>query len=378
MMFWFCEQMYGPDEWTDGTLGERIIQLLDYISKALEHQSIPSYFLPPCNLISHRTKAEIDATRNEVVQVRSNIYVSLGLVCCKLQVYEQFNASITTGKSEIQLMLTIYTVFVQLLYKLGILNLISSIATDCFKFVVELNKYMNPYVKNASNAFAAVSLPELLKPLTTAYMQSGNLENAYRLNQIMIENDRKMVEEKYPEVFTNMACYYSYKYQVTQNRADREQHFEKAMEYFKIAQYLINDSPSLYFAIGNFLFTSKRSLPEAIQYLEKAGNIAVSRSDDEALLQIDIPGTEDGKPIYVAGKIASLFVLTSIFMKIDDVYRARRSVRLMSDLITNVVAKQKWSAYQLLAYSFRICSLQEKAFIALIDGKKYTKMNYRS
>ena len=71
------------------TQGDRIVQFIDYIANALAHYSIPHYFIPPNNMVSHRSKREIDETRKEVIQVKEKIVASVFLACLKLQVFEQ-------------------------------------------------------------------------------------------------------------------------------------------------------------------------------------------------------------------------------------------------------------------------------------------------
>lgn len=372
MMFWFCEQMYGPADWSEKPIGEKMVELLDYIIKALEHYSIPNYFVPPNNLISHREKGDIDATKKEISILKENVFQSISLVCCKLKLFEEMSGM--SNKTELYQMLTIYTAFVQTLYKVGILNLSTAIDTECFQKIVALNKCMKPYIKTASVAFSAVSIPELLKPLATNHMKTGDVEKALRLNQIMIENDFKLVKDCYPEVFSNIACLFGYKYQTSTETESKKRYFNEAMTNFKTANSLITNSPSLHFAFGNFLFTSKSSLNEVISHLKKATIISQPRPDDEVLMQIDI--FESGTPsksqnMYVDGRIAALYLLTSIYIDTCDIYKARKCTHRIQKYVDTTILTQKWSAHQILAVSLRKSGLHEKAEIIFSDSQKY-------
>lgn len=128
-----------------------------------------------------------------------------------------------SNKPELQQMLTIYTAFVQTLYKLGMLNLSSDIAVRCFKNVVALNQSVKSFVKSASPAFSARSVSQLLKPIAIAYTQSGDVDNSLRLYGIMLEIDENLVETNFAEVFTNLGCLFSFKYQdsTTENDSKR-------------------------------------------------------------------------------------------------------------------------------------------------------------
>ncbi|CAC5413024.1 unnamed protein product [Mytilus coruscus] len=372
MMFWFCEQMYGPADWSENTIGERMIELLDYIIKALDHHSIPNYFVPPNNLISHRENGAIDATKKEISIIKENIFQTISLVCSKLKLFEEMSG--ISNKTELHQMLTIYTAFVQTLYKVGILNLSTAIDIECFQKIVALNKCMKPYIKTASATFSAVSIPELLKPLATLHMQTGDADKALRLNQIMIEDDFKLVKDYYPEVFSNIACLFGYKYQTCTEAESKKLYFDEAMANFEIANSLITNSPSLHFSFGNFLFTSKSSLKEVISHLEKATTISQPRPDDEVLMQIDIceSGTQSkSQNMYVDGRIAALYLLTCIYIDTCDIYKARKCTQRIQKYVDTAILTQKWSAHQILAVSFRKNGLCEKADITFSDAKKF-------
>lgn len=372
MMFWFCEQMYGLDDWADEFLGERILQFIDYIAKALVHNSIPSFFVPPNNLISHRSKEEIEKTRQEIERVKENVFQTLALVCSKLQLFDAFGGM--SNKPELQQMLTIYTAFVQTLYKLGMLNLSSDIAVRCFKNVVALNQSVKSFVKSASPAFSARSVSQLLKPMAIAYTQSGDVDNALRLYEIMLEIDEKLVETDFPEVFTNLGCLFNFKYQASTTENDSKRlHLKKAKENFERATRIIKDSPSLHFAYGNFLLNIQ-SVRKAITEFQKAVTIDHPRADDEALVQIDIPGYGSEKT-HVTGKAAALFLLCNCFSRLDDVYKARKCA---SDLEINLHTSslnQKNSKSKLCALAYRMCGLHEKSNLILNESKKYKNVN---
>ncbi|XP_062602066.1 uncharacterized protein LOC134263699 [Saccostrea cucullata] len=343
IMFWYCEQMYGVDEWTEELQGKRILDFIDYIIICLTNYNIPQYFHPPNNLIVHRSKDDIDKTRKEVVLVKERIFQTFVLTLCKQQVFDEINLKGVSERGEVGNMLLLYTTFVQVLYKLGFLNIQQPIAERCFHNVVSLNRSVRTLVKVASPAFSAQSVPELLKPFGLAYMQSGETENALAVYEIMVRTDRTTVEADYPEVFTNIGCLYNLKYSTSKSKNDRSTFLARAEDNFQKALGLIKDSPSLHTAYGSFLLHSK--------------------SNTKLVLIANM-----------AGKVASCYMLCDCLIKSDDIYEARRVASLLERIVETSPVKQKQSDLQICSIVYERCGLHVKAELVKNESKKYAGM----
>ena len=400
MMFWFCEQQYGNEkDWTVETQGERILQFIDYIANALAHHSIPHYFVPPNNMVSHRTKQEIDDTHQEVIKAKEKIVTSVFLACVKLEIFEQ-NPSLdflTDEKSDIEKLLTMYVSFVQTLFKLGTLNLCkgeyenlnqqeqpkitqdricSSLSVRCFNHVVALNSCFKAYIKIASPKFLAKNVPELLKPLALAYLQAGEIKSALASYQIMLETDKERVMADFPEVFTNMACLYANRCTTVLDKKQKQQMLDIAEQNFCQALKLISDSPSSYLAFGNFLLEHKKSVSSAMEQFEKAIKIGTPRSDDDALIQLELPDRSRAisEAVHVSGKVAAYYSLCTCYVRIDDVYRARQTAnKLEQEVRRSCPLKQKYPHFQICSLSCKISGLRAKAEVLKSEAMKYKK-----
>ena len=370
MMFWFCEQMYGAEEWTEDLQGDRILDFIDYIANALAHRSIPHYFHPPNNLISHRSAAEIEKTRKEVALIREKIFQTLVMTLCKLKCLE--GAKGFSSRGEAENMLLIYTVFVQTLYKLGFLNVQHPIAERCFQNIVSLNRSVRGYIKAASPAYSALSVPELLKPFAIAYMQAGETNQALVLYDIMVKSDRTLVETKYPEVYTNLACLCNMKYSSSTDSKDKDSYLSRTEENFQTALKLIRDSPSLHFAYGNYLLHTKENPMKAIEEFKRALDIDEPRQDDEVLVEVDLHGTV--QKLYVSGHFAAGLVLSALFVRKSDIYEARRLAHQLEKLVERSTIKLKKAHLTVCARVYRQCGLQGKAELIMSEAFKYSKI----
>ena len=402
MMFWFCEQQYGNEEdWTMDTQGDRIVQFIDYIANALAHYSIPHYFIPPNNMVSHRSKREIDETRKEVIQVKEKIVASVFLACLKLQVFEQnpFLKLFTDEKGDMEQLLTLYVSIVQILFKVGVLNLsrggeedsiqrepfklseehvCSALSIRSFSNIIALNKCLKPHIKIASPKYLAQSIPELLQTHALAFTQSGDMDNAIAAYQIMLETDKVRVLSDYPEVFTNMACIYTNKIVALSDKEHIERLIASAERNFHKALELIPDSPSLHLAFGNFLRERKRSMTAAIEQFEKATQIDVPRANDDALIQLVLPGSQQavGEPVYVSGTVAAYYSLCRCYMQTGDIYAARKTAnRLESETLRSCSLKQRYPHFMICALSYKTCGLHGKADVVKSTTLKYKPLS---
>ncbi|XP_053387199.1 uncharacterized protein LOC128550992 [Mercenaria mercenaria] len=328
MMFWFCEQQYGVADWGDDQLGDRVLQLISYICTALEHSNIPHYFLPYNNLIRHKPKEDIQVTLREMEKLRTSPFQSLANVCIKMHVFEigKDTRMFSTG-GELQSMLTLFTCSVQLLIKLGLLNYDApDFAMKCFDTVIELNTAVKPFIRQSSNLFAATRVPQLLKPFAVQYMQNGQVDQALALFQMSFEADRTLVIEQFPDIISNIACLTATKIDLVGDKTRKEELSSKANEYFKQALKNIADSPTLHFAYGSFLKERKISITQAIAQFEKAISIEKKRDDDDALIEITLPGKQNpgSEMSYVPGKAVAFYSLIDILADIDDIHKARK------------------------------------------------------
>ena len=409
MMFWFCEQQHGKDEdWPVEKQGERILEFIDYIVNALAHYSIPNYFVPPNNMIAHRKKEEIDKTRREIEKIKDEIVSALFKACIKLHIFE-YNPS-QTGKetSDMQTLLTVYVTFVQVLYKVGLMNLCGSgsrvfdihdmsqsritlaqlqvpdIAMDlfvplqCFANIVLLNRCFRAQIRAGSPAYLAQSLLELLKPIAQSYAQTGKLKEACALYRIVLQAEQSKVEKDSPDVHSNLACLYAAMIETeSRDAVNRRKYLKaKANSHFQLALKLISDSPSLHLGYGNFLMDTKESVTQAIEQFEKAIEVKSPRNDDDALIQIQLPGTNkaNSEMVHVSGKVAAYYMLGRTYVALDDLYKARKAAnQLEEEVRRDGVLKQKYPHFQIGALSYRICGLNAKADLLKSESKKYKK-----
>ncbi|KAK3089551.1 hypothetical protein FSP39_004526 [Pinctada imbricata] len=371
MMFWYCEQMYGEEEWTDELQGERIITFLDYIANALENKSVPNYFLPSNNMIAHRTSTEIEQTRKEVLLVKDRIFQTLLLTLTKLQCLDEVKGA--TSQGEVQTMLTIYTVFVQILYKNGFLNLSQlTFSERCFGSVVRLNRCVRNYVRTASAAFSAQSICELLKPFAIAYTQSEDVDNALAVYQLMLRSEESLVIAEYKETFTNLGCLYNLKFKQESEEGKKNEFIEKAESSFKTAVRIIDDSPSLHLAYGNCLLDTKR-ISAAMEQFKLSLKITRARDDDQALIQIMIPSKQETKTkmAYVSGQIAAGYILCDCFMKLDEQYEARKTANRLTSIVVSSTLRFRHDELLVCAMALTRCGLDVKAELNRNEASKY-------
>ena len=409
MMFWFCEQQHGREEdWSVEKQGERILEFIGYIANALANFSIPNYFVPPNNMISHRSREEIDHTRREVEKVKDKVVSTLFQACIKLHIFDHSSSQAGKETSDIQTLLTVYVSFVQVLYKLGLMNLCGSgsrvfdmqdisqmkitlsqlkiidvdadlfVPLRCFANIVRLNRCFRAHIKAGSHTYLAQSVPELLKPIAQTYTQAGELKEANALYRIMLQADRSKVEKDFPEVYTNLACLYAATVEtVSKDDAKGEMVLKtKAKAHFRQALKLIQDSPSLHLAYGKFLLDNKESVASAIEQFEKAIEVKVPRIDDDALIQLQLPGsnTAISEKVHVSGKVAAFYMLGRCYSALDDIYQARKTANMLEEEVRrDGVLKQKYPHFQLCALSYRICGLTAKADVLKTESKTYKK-----
>lgn len=375
MMYWFCEEQYGDGEWENEHLGARIVQLLEYICTALEHHNIPHYFLPFNNLIQHRSKAEVEATLNEVIEVKSKPFQTLVDVCTKMEVFEVIHFKEIPAKDlELRAIATLYLSSVTLLMKLGMMNTDSILfALDCFQTIVDLNKTGRKYGTQTLHFLIADNVPELLKPFAVQNMQNGQLDRAILLYKCMLKSDEQMVTEKFPDVLINLACLSAAKVDMVKDELTKTSHKEIAEKYFKLALKRVQNSVSLHLAHGDFLKDCKKSLTLAITEYRKACSITHQREDDDALVQMSLPGDKatSPQPQYVLGKVVAYYRLVDALVDTDEPYEGRRVARQFVEFIEELGSKQKRSALKLCAFSYQRLGLFVKASYLLSLSEKY-------
>lgn len=374
MMFWFCEQMYGEAEWEDEQLGERIIEFISYICTALEHKNIPHYFLPYNNLISHKKEEDVHRTLMEVRKVKTSPFQTLANVCRKMCIFEVAKDSkdaFSTG-GEVSVMLSLSVTSVQFLAQLGLMNYDTpDFALKCFKTVVYINRALKPYLKQASNLFAAASVPELLKPFAIQNMQKGQIVIALALFQLMFNADKKLVIGRFPDTITNIACLYANKIDIVKDKTEKEDLLLQAEKYFKLALEHVVDSPSLHLAYGSFLKDRRSSFRAAIIQFKKAALIEKKRDDDDALIQITLPGEQAGEISYIPGKVVALYNLIDTQVDVDEIFEARMMAKKFEQISMELEIGKRKGALQLCSYSFRKLRLHVKASILMETSKKY-------
>ena len=408
MMFWFCEQQHGKDEdWSVDKQGERILDFVDYIANALANYSIPNYFVPPNNMISHRTKKEIDQTRREVEQVKDSIVSTLFQACIKLHIFEYNPSQGGKETSDIQTLLMVYITFVQVLYKAGLMNLCGSgsrvfdmsdlsqmkvtlsqlqvtnidmdlfVPLQCFANIVMLNRCFRAQIRTGSHAYLAQSVQELLKPIAQSYTQTDKLEEACALYRIILQTEGSKVEKDFPEVHSNLACLYAMIETESKDAINRKKYLKvKANTHFQQALKLISDSPSLHLGYGNFLLDTKESVTSAIQQFEKAVEIKAPRNDDDALIQLQIPGSKTAisEKVHVSGKVAAYYMLGRCYVALDEIYKARKQAHMLEEEVRgDCVLKQKYPHLQIYALAYRVCWLTAKADLLKSESKIYKK-----
>ncbi|XP_061169775.1 uncharacterized protein LOC133179071 [Saccostrea echinata] len=374
IMFWYCEQMYGVDEWTEELQGQRILDFIDYIIKCLANYNIPQYFHPPNNLIVHRSKDDIDKTQKEVVLVKERIFHTFVLTLCKQQFFDKMKG--VSERGEVENMLLLYTTFVQTLYKLGFMNIQQPIAERCFYNVVSLNRSVRSLVKVASPAYSAQSVPELLKSFGLAYTRAGETENALAVYEIMVRTDKTTVESQYPEVYTNIGCLYNLKYSTSTKENDKSTFLSRSEDYFQKALGLINDSPSLHTAYGCFLLFSKSNPKLAIEQFQASLAISKPRTEDDMIVQLELPSRSEVKPLKsnMAGKVASCYLICDCMIKADDIYEARRVASLLEKIVKTSPMKQKQSDLQICSLVYEKCGLHVKAELVKNESTRYAGM----
>lgn len=378
IFFYLCEEVASEGgSWTLDNLGDKMMQFLEYIVISLHIHRIPQYFLPPLNLIGHCSKEDVEATKKDVEEIKRKPFTALMEACRKLECFDVISASqkFQSFPGEMKPMLVVYTAIVQILWKLGCMNIGEDIATVCFQKVVQTNTVSSNYIKTGSHTFTASSIPALLKPLAIAHMQESNVNEALWLFHAIEENDPDLVMQSYTDVFTNIACMYSLKSSQCQNKCEQQLEYkEKAMVYFRKALSLIHDSPSLHLMYGNFLMDHDMSIAKAAEQFQKAVAIENPRQDDDALLQIDVPGDDQSpsQPCYVPGKVAAYYLLIQCWVKLMDIFHARRAAMHFEEFIGHGCAlKHKRVACQLCGFSYALVGLDIKSSLMFKDMSKY-------
>lgn len=377
MMFWFCEQQYGESEWKDDELGERVVQFISYICLALDHGNIPHYFLPFNNLIRHKTNDEIKLTAEEMKNIRRCPFQALAGVCRKMHVFDvekDAGGVFTAEGSETTVMLTMFISSVQILMQLGLLNYDAPVlAMKCFNNIISLNNAAKSFIRQSSALFSARNVPQLLNQFALQHMQCGQLDEALSLFLMMLNSDKVLVIEEFSNTISNIACLYANKASLAEIKSKKAELSVKAEEYFQLALKHIFDSPSLHLAYGNYLKDSNVSIRRAILEYKKAIAQDTKRVDDDALIQITLPGKEQTTPkiCYVPGKVVALFSLVEALVDIGELVEARKIAKQFEIVAMEMDLKKRKAALEMCAYSYRKLRLTVKASLLVESAVKY-------
>lgn len=374
MMFWFCELQFGPEEFDSNTLGDRILQLIYCIFTSLKNRYLPHYFIPEFNLIGHFAEQDVKRACSEINDVITRPFWTITKLCHKLDLFDIRNSDTGfIGDPEVHNMLVLYATFVQNLYRIGFDNSkkIPSLAGSCFQHIIAMNKNGKPLLHTSANGYQAQNIIELLCPLCQGFAEAGDLDKALSFYLLMWNFEKDLLLTKYPDKLINMACIYTCLYDLSVEKKDKKFYEDKALEFFKLGDSLIDDSPTLHVGYGKFLVGTRRSVKEAIIQFNKAITLENPREEDNSLIQLDIPGWDAIQPAHrsrIPSKIAGYFILTSILVDIDQMYEARRNVNKMEELAYELDIETKPKVLQMCAMAYNKAGLPEKAFICLADA----------
>lgn len=383
LMFWFCEKQFGPNEFDGNSLGDRILQLLYYILKALEHKYIPHYFIPECNLISHYAETDVKKVYIELAFIIDRPFEIVAKLCHKLDFFDvRHPATGFDGDTEIHYMLILYATFVQNLYRIGFEHSkkTPSLSGTCFQHIVTMNKSGSQLLQTSSNGYQAQNMVELVRPICQGYCHAGDLDKALSLYVLMYNFERELVEKEYPEVTTNIACIYTCLYDLTNDKGDKERYRKKALEFFKLGTEIMDDSPTLHVGYGNFLLSTKMSFLKAVEHFQKSISIEKPREEDNTLIQVDIPGIEEFKATRsrIPGSLAAYFMLISCLVDMGDIYQARKKANKMEELTWDLDLEAKPKVLQMCAMAYSKTGLDQKAYLCLIEAFKIFKQTKKS
>lgn len=378
LMFWFCEKQYGPDEFDSNTLGDRILQLMYYILKALELRYIPHYFISENNLISHYAEIDVRKAYTELAFIIDRPFEVISKLCHKLDYFDVRNPDTGfDGDPEIHYMLILYATFVQNLYRIGFEHSkkTPSLSGTCFQHIVTMNKNSSQLLQTSSNGYQAKNMVDLVRPICQGFCQAGDLDKALSFYVLMYNFERELVRTKYPEITTNIACIYTCLYDLATDRKDKEIYQKKALEFFNIGATIMDDSPTLHVGYGNFLLTTKTSFLKAVEHFQKSISIEKPRDEDNTLIQLDIPGCEEFKATRsrIPGSLAAYFLLISCLADMGEVYEARKKANKMEELTWNLDLESKPKILQMCAMAYSKSGLDEKAYICLMEAFKLLK-----
>lgn len=372
-MFWFCELQYGPEEFDTNTLGDRILQLLYYLRTSLKNRYLPNYFIAEFNLVGHLADRDVEKAYLEVNNVLTQPFWTITKLCHKLDLFDVRNSDTGfIGDSELHHMLVLYATFVQNLYRLGFdkSKKVPSLAGSCFQHIITMNKNGKPLLRTSANGYQAENIVELLVPLCQGFAEAGDLDKALSFYLIMYNFEKDLLLTKYPDKFVNMACIYNCLYDLSVDKKDKKFYEEKALEFFKLGEKYIPDSPMLRVGYGKFLVGTRRSVREAIIQFKKA--ISIENVDDcNSLIQIDVPGWSALQPTHrsrIPSKMAGFLILASILVDIDQKYEARRTANKMEELAQDLDIDTKPKVLQMCAMAYDKIGLFEKAFVLLTEA----------
>ncbi|OWF38558.1 uncharacterized protein LOC110466147 [Mizuhopecten yessoensis] len=382
--YYLCEEVASASgSWTLDSLGDKIMQFLKYIAVSLHIHRIPHYFLPPLNLIGHYSKDDVEATKKEVEGLIRKPFTALMEACEKLECFSVIKLSQKFGhlQGELKPMLVIYMFSVETLWNLGCINIGEDLAKMCFQKVVKLNAVTSGYVKKSSrpNTFTALSVPALLKPLAHAYSQQGDCDKALWLFLAIEESDPELVAASYTNVLSNIACLYGNKSTECDETTKHamSEYKAKAVQYFEKALSLIYNSPSLHLMYGNFLMDCKKPTLTAVKQFEKAVAIETPCDDDDALIQLTIPGARDqpSHPCYVPGQVAAYYLQVQCWVEMLDTFQARRVCKQFEEFIREkCILKHKVVACQLCAISYKLAGLSVKSALVSAEMVKHGRV----
>ncbi|XP_060083051.1 uncharacterized protein LOC132562330 [Ylistrum balloti] len=384
IFYYLCEEIASASgTWTSESLGDKIIQFLKYIAVSLRVHRIPQYFLPPLNLIGHYSKEKVDATKKEVEAITRAPLSALMKACHKLGCFDikTISQKFQAWKGELKAMFVIYMASVQNFWSQGCINIGADIAKTCFRQVVKLNKITSSYIKFNSNTFTAHSVPALLKPLAHAYTQQGDVDKALWLFLAIEEDDPELVASSYTNVFSNIACLYGNKSSQQTSERKKKEYEAKTFLYFEKALNLISDSPSLHLMYGNFLMGCKKPTLTAAKQFEKAIAIQTPCDDDDALIQLTIPGSKDqpSRPSYVPGQVAAYYLLVQCWINLMDIFQARKVARRFEEFVREkCILKHKVLACQLCAICYQLSELGVKSACMSAEMIRYEKVAKKS
>lgn len=193
----------------------------------------------------------------------------------------------------------------------------------------------------------------------------------------MEELDPDLVASTYPNVLSNIACLYGNKSVQLKETLEVEKSSEyktKAVLYFTKALSLIPNSPSLHLMYGNFLIDCKKPTVAAVEQFEKAIAINKPCDDDDALIQLTIPGAKDRPdcPCYVPGQVAAYYLMVQSCVNLMDIVRARKVAGQFEEYIREKsMLKHKVVSFRLCAFSYNEVGLIVKSKLLSAELDRY-------